>query len=406
MKILLCSQFYHPSVGGVQKVIRELAENFLKMGHVATVATSFDSRRDFKTLNGVTIKQFQISGNNVQGMKGNLKDFQDFVLAGNFDVLLVKAAQQWSFDALWPILDKFNGRKIHIPCGYSGLYLNEYLSYYAQMPEVLKKFDSLVYNAEEYRDIQFARKHGLQNLVIIPNGASEQEFGENPLPNFKQKLGIPQEKFVFFSAGSPPYNKGHLEVLTAYAQMKLNFPSTLILDGKYFDYSKLKWPFLSNIKSLLKEMIKGLQKKSSTFIRREAAHINLIPGKSVLITDFKRDEIIATFFFSDLFVFASHVEYSPLVIYESVAAGLPFLSVPVGNVAEIAQWTGGGQLCQASQAKDGFTKADPKILAQEMKKLANDRPRLRELSTRGRASWENKFTWSKISRQFEQLMHP
>ena len=406
MKILLCSQFYHPSVGGVQKVIRELAENFLKMGHVATVATSFDSRRDFETLNGVTIKQFQISGNNVQGMKGNLKDFHDFVLAGNFDALLVKAAQQWSFDALWPILDKFKGKKIHIPCGYSGLYLNEYRSYYAQMPEVLKKFDSLVYNAEEYRDIQFARKHGLQNLVIIPNGASEQEFGGNPLPNFKEKLGIPQENFVFLSVGSPPYHKGHLEVVTAYAHMKLTFPSTLILDGKYFDYSELKGPFLSNIKSLIKEIIKGFQKKSSTFIKRKAEHINLMPGKSVLFTDFKRDEIIATFFFSDLFVFASHVEYSPLVIYESVAAGLPFLSVPVGNVVEIAQWTEGGQLCQASQNKDGFTKADPKILAQEMQKSANDRSRLRELSTRGREAWQKKFTWFKISQQFEQLMRP
>lgn len=406
MKILLCSQFYHPSVGGVQKVIRELAENFLKMGHDVTVATSFDFRRDFETLNSVTIKQFQISGNHVFGMKGNLKDFQNFVLAGNFDALLVKAAQQWTFDALWPILDKFKGKKIHIPCGYSGLYSPEYRSYYEQMPAVLKKFDFLIYNAEQYRDIQFAKKHGFQNLVIIPNGASEQEFGENPLPNLKQKLGIPQENFVFLSVGSPPYNKGHLEVVTGYALMKLNFPSTLILDGIYFDYSELKGPLLSKINSLLKEIIKSLQKKSSTFIRRKADHINLMPGKSVLFTDLKRDEIIATFFFSDLFVFASHVEYSPLVIYESVAAGLPFLSVPVGNVVEIAQWTEGGQLCQASKDKNGCTKADPKILAQEMQKMANDRPRLMDLSARGREAWQKKFTWSKISRQFEQLLCP
>ena len=59
--------------------------------------------------------------------------------------------------------------------------------------------------------------------------------------------------------------------------------------------------------------------------------IRLQRGKRFLMTDMSRADIISAFFSSNLFVFASHVEYSPLVLFESVAAGLPFLSVPVGN---------------------------------------------------------------------------
>jgi hypothetical protein len=32
------------------------------------------------------------------------------------------AGQQWSFDALWPVLDEIKARKVFIPCGFSALY--------------------------------------------------------------------------------------------------------------------------------------------------------------------------------------------------------------------------------------------------------------------------------------------
>ena len=46
MNILICSEFFHPSVGGAQKVAFELSTNLKKMGHRVHVATSrIDSKQ-------------------------------------------------------------------------------------------------------------------------------------------------------------------------------------------------------------------------------------------------------------------------------------------------------------------------------------------------------------------------
>ena len=38
--ILICCEFFYPSIGGVQKVVNELAKNFNLYGHNVTIVTS------------------------------------------------------------------------------------------------------------------------------------------------------------------------------------------------------------------------------------------------------------------------------------------------------------------------------------------------------------------------------
>ena len=70
MRILLCCELYSPSVGGVQEVMQQLAERLVVRGHEVTVATTKLPTRLFSELNGVTIREFKISGNLVRGMEG------------------------------------------------------------------------------------------------------------------------------------------------------------------------------------------------------------------------------------------------------------------------------------------------------------------------------------------------
>src|SRR5262249_9096212 len=90
--------------------------------------------------------------------------------------------------------------------------------------------------------------------------------------------------------------------------------------------------------------------------------------KTVLPVDLPREKVIDAFFAADLFVFASKVEYSPLVLFESAAAGTPFLTVPVGNANEIVRWTGGGWLCPAEVDDRGYVKVSPSVLARQIEK--------------------------------------
>lgn len=429
MKLLFCCAEYWPSVGGVQEVIRQIAEEMVKAGHDVTVATSTHPARTAKFHNGVRIHEFRVEGSLVAGIFGEADLYRNFVADFDGDAILIKAAQQWSFDALWPVLDSIKVRKVFIPCGFSGLYEPAFAGYFAKMPEILRKFDHLIFYSEKYRDIDFAKDHGIFNYSIIPNGASEREFGRVADGRLRAKLGIAQEDFLFLSVGSPVHGKGHKEVGEAFEQMDVGSRNaTLILNGRW--PVPERQPLLPILRLLLRPVTwrKGVDflfregwrslwerffPKPPVFVKLGRAALDGRVGqiaelragaKRVLCLDLPREDVVNAFLEADLFVFASRVEYSPLVLFESAAAGTPFLTVPVGNSAEIVRWTRGGWLCPADVDERGYTKVSPTVLAHEMEKAIRGPDDLDQLGQAGRRAWRECFTWAKIAESYERVL--
>lgn len=415
MRILFCCQFYSPSIGGVQEVIRQLAERLVKRGHELTVATTKLPSRDFTSLNGVSIKEFSVTGNWASGMTGEVEAYQNYVCDGNFDVLMIYAAQQWTFDALWPVLDKCVSAKVFVPCGFSGLYEPGYAKYFEVLPPILKKFDHLIFNATKYRDIDYAKEHAIDKFSIFPNGASEDDFNTPLDPAFRSRCGIPEDSFLFLTVGSFTGLKGHLELAKAFAQMSLptGQHATLILNGNEVqrleqDISGLSKKVIGLIKTngiayvirrIIEKFTGATSSPKSVVDDVNASQSN----KLALITDFSRVELTQAFMCADLFVFASNIEYSPLVLFETTAAGTPFLTVDVGNSAEIARWTGAGLMCPSTVDAKGYTQVDPQVLAQRMTALLEQKDMLIELGAIGKNNWREHFTWGKVTDRFEQL---
>ncbi|MEP6957175.1 MAG: glycosyltransferase family 4 protein [Nitrospirota bacterium] len=442
MRILLCCEFYSPSVGGVQEVMQQLAERLVVRGHEVTVATTELPTRLFGELNGVTIREFKVSGNLVRGMEGKVTGYRRFVTSQPFDVIMVKAAQQWTFDALWPVLSKIKAGKVFVPCGFSGLYEPAYAEYFRQLPHILQQFDHLIFYGSDYRDINFAKEHGMSRFSIVPNGASEVEFSVLPDHCFRQRHSIGSDDLIFLTVGRLSGVKGHLDVAAAFLSAKLDgHPATLILNGnesvpvewkstvrilqsKWREYTRIardiygKDGLLCALRYLLHGVLNkgGIRrgKYTSTGLTHDmtfkeellavAAEVGRQgSNKRVVVTDLPRSELIQAYMNSDLFVFASHVEYSPLVLFESAAAGTPFLSVPVGNAVEIARWTGAGVICPAPQDGRGYTKVDSKILGEYWSRLVKDRANLRQLGAAGKEKWAERFTWQDITEKYEQV---
>jgi L-malate glycosyltransferase len=425
MKLLFCCAEYWPSVGGVQEVIRQVAEQMVKAGHDVTVAANAHPARADKSHNGVRIEEFRVEGNLAVGMYGDIERYRSFVKNFDGDAILIKAAQQWSFDALWPVLDSITPRKVFIPCGFSGLYEPVYADYFARMPEILRKFDHLIFYSEKYRDIDFAKAHGILNYSIIPNGASEAEFDRGVDGGLRTQLGIPSGDFLFLTVGSPAEGKGHKEVGQAFAQMDAGSRNvTLILNGRSSEPKQR--PLSATLGFLLRPRIwrKGLEllfregwqglwkrlfPKRPHFVGGEM-HLDGRSGgtgagtKRVLHLDLPRDDVVSAFLEADLFVFASMVEYSPLVLFEAAAAGTPFLTVPVGNSREIVRWTGGGWICPADVDERGYTKVSPAVLAREMEKAIRSPDYLRLLGEAGHSAWRERFTWAKIAQAYECVL--
>jgi glycosyltransferase involved in cell wall biosynthesis len=465
MRLLFCCEFYYPSVGGVQEVMRQIAERMVKRGHEVIVATTGLTNRTGKEIHGVVIEEFNIVGNTVRGMKGEVERYRQFVLNINVDAILIKAAQQWTFDALWPILRQIRARKVFIPCGFSGLYEKKYADYFQQLPSVLKCFDHLIFYATRYRDIEYVRAHGIRHFTVIPNGASEIEFAFPRDLSFRARYNILQDSFVFLTVGSLTGTKGHLEVTKAFTELDTRGrAAVLILNGnipippritsatKNTDnifletgsiaphrsdsiyvaiHEKMK-RFLEHIAAITEVLsMRGwsgsvdlilyrIFRKLTNVLPNVAKNMRLqflsplsywimkannqSPLKRVLQVDLPRQELIQAYKNADLFVFASNIEYSPLVLFESAAAGTPFLSVPVGNAAEIANWTGCGIMSPAFVDKKGQTKTNVKSFAAEMQKAMDSPELLKKLGYTGQNRWREKFTWAKIVVHYEKIL--
>jgi L-malate glycosyltransferase len=436
MRLLFCCESYWPHRGGVQEVIRQIAERMAARGHDVSVATRIHPDRKTNVHNGVRIHAFRVTGNLVTGIRGEADRYRKFLTAFDGDAILIKAAQQWSFDSLWPVIDQIKARKVFVPCGFSSFYEPSFKEYFRQLPDILRKFDHLIFYAEHYRDIDFVRANGMTNLSIIPNGASEAEFGRSGRQDgrLREQLGIPASDLVLLTVGAPVSAKGHEIVAEAFAQADLGGRgATLILNGNWsvgrFGLYRVRTVFQlffrpetirkgiqlfreRGIRAVIDRLfpkppeqrskVEGVSDNSSD--KMDCAVVAAPAQKTVLRLDLPREKVVDAFFEADLFVFASKVEYSPLVLFESAAAGTPFLTVPAGNASEIVRWTGGGWLCPADVDNRGYVKVSPEILAREMEKGIRAPDYLRKLGDAGRQAWLDRFTWAEIVKSYELIL--
>jgi glycosyltransferase involved in cell wall biosynthesis len=106
---------------------------------------------------------------------------------------------------------------------------------------------------------------------------------------------------------------------------------------------------------------------------------------------------------ADIFVFLSNIEASPLVLFEANAAGVPFIATAAGNSAEISKWTGGGIIVKTRQLPNGRVVADTLDTVYKITFYGLNGIKRRALGRRGRASWQKKFTWQKLTEEYLEL---
>jgi glycosyltransferase involved in cell wall biosynthesis len=423
LRLLLCCDSYPPHRGGVQEVMRQIAERMVARGHDVTVATRRHRLRKQEVVNGVKIRAFRAGGKSVYGLHGQIRKYREFVRQADVDAILIIAAQQWSFDALWPVLDQIKARKVFIPCGFSCLYEPDFAGYFEELPDVLGKFDHLIFNAEKYRDIDFVKRLGLSNLTVVPNGVDEKEFDRPRDEEFRRRLGIPDDAFVFLTVGNPIEAKGHRQVIDAFARLDTGGkPAVLISVADWaataprsiggmirrgLEIAWLEgWRGLKRMarRQLSRRLTPASGSRPQESIDSLAGKIASQPHKKLIPTDFERSDLVQAYIAADLFVFASKVEYSPLVLFEAAVAGTPFLTVPAGNADEIVDWTGDGMLCPAAKDDFGYTTVDPQVLANEMARCMNDRAALKRLGIAARERCRKLFAWEVVVGYYEAIL--
>ena len=395
-RVLLCCENYAPSVGGVQEVMRQIAERTAAAGHDVSVATtSHPQREDGCVINGVQVRSFRMGGNLAKGLSGDVDGFRRYLLDTRPDVIMIKAAQQCTFDAALAVIEDIDATKVFIPCGFSGLGAPEYEDYYAAMPTYMAKFDKLIFYATAYKDIDMARGAGLSQLEIIPNGVDETEFFADT-GNGVARQG--RAGLTFLTVGNRIVPKGHWEVLDAFDTVHADVPLTLLLNGNSPHRSAAR-----AIAGSLRDTLRGYLPLGMLVSLANLRFKLRGEPKRVVLTDYKRAGLLQAYRQADVFLFASHVEYSPLVLFEAAASGTPFISADVGNAREIAQWTGAGRVVTPATPVVG-RKAVSSAFADAVQMLINDPDSMQAMAAAGRATIAADYCWNSIVRRYWHAM--
>ncbi len=305
MKILICSEFFKPNVGGVE-IHSEILARYLSKKHEIIIATSNQNRskKQLKLNNNIRIKEFDIKGSLVKGYSGKINNYENFLIKSKFDIIFFNAAQQWTFDLALPILDKIKSKKIFFPCGFSRINNVIFKPYFEILKTKINHFDEIICCSKNWKDYNFCKKNFKKKIHIISNGANILKVNKK----FKKTN-------VYVSISNLKYLKGQDRTIEIFK--KLNHSGILKL---YYSNYSLVYRLYILIKIYLFNILNNKGKK--IYLTKIEGRINL--GKALHNCK--------------AFIFGSRLEYNPLVVFESMSMGIPFVSYDVGIIKEIVNY--------------------------------------------------------------------
>lgn len=356
--------------GGATAVVKRISEGLARRGHEVHILTSFHPDRTFDSINGVHVHSFAVKAvlsQSVLGIYGiGVEAYRHFLLEADFDVLMNYAAQNWTTDLTYPLLDRIRAKKVFIPCGFSGLTGMRrfaYFRYFARLPEYFKKYDGVVYHLRDFRDKHFGDKIGIQNYRIFPNGSDSAEF-ERCSVDFRAKYGI-TEKHILLCVGNHYKNKGHDRVIAAYNRLNRSDTALVIIGNPTENVIHNCW-----------KSCKQAEERSVRKIR--------------LFSELPREDVVAAFKSSDILLSGSLIEVFSLVNLEAMTAGIPFVTFPTGNVHELS----GGIIVESIED-----------MASIVNRLADDEEERAALGASGKRQQMAEYEWEKIIEGYEKYYY-
>lgn len=385
MKILHLVEQYEPSKGGMQEVVKRLSEHMVAMGHDVTVATSSHKERNFKTLQGVKIEDFALTGNLVYSCVGEVQRYFDYIESQNAEVVTFFAAQQWSVDLALLKIDKIKAKKVFVPTGFSGLYDPNYQLYFERMKDWIHRFDSCIFLSNQYQDYDFYKANNGTQEILIPNGACYQEFSR-PAVEAHQVLNISKDYKIILHVGSHTSAKGHKEALELFSRIA-DQKYILVIAGNVFN-EKCHQDCLATAKNINNQFL----------------------NKRVVVKEFNRGEILSLYNGAEMFLFPSNIECSPIVLYECMASKTPVLCSDAGNSREIiANGRGFGEILPGVKNKNGYVVLDMDASQKVFNNFLENIDTYKKRAEMAYDVWTKNYTWEKVTEQYvrhyEQLLH-
>ncbi len=304
--------FYAPTIGGVEKVMQELAERYVQQGHEVHIFCSDSDKhqrleKKYEVLNGVHIHRSRYLlklSLNTYIFPGYIWDLlwqrydvvhthvsgKDYVLFAGIIAFLKGKKHIHTTHCPWT--DKFRPLSVRIPLFFTNHFLN-YISYF---------FCTKIIAITPWEIPTLRKWVSEKNIVVLPNGMDRIFFTPITKKTFKKKLEI-KGKMVLFFGRLHPTKAPDKFVEMAHAILKERKDIDFVIVGP--DEGELE-----KVKHLI-----GEEKKIHIY--------GLILGK---------ENIAAMYQCADVYVLPSYREGLPLTLFEAMACGLPVVATPCNGV--------------------------------------------------------------------------
>jgi len=314
VRVLMCGSV--ASSGGVSTHTRKLIENLSVEDSEILLYNYYTNEDNAKTTNIEKIYRrtfglfFEILSN-----KKKYEIIHDQTSGGIFSFISSITAS---------IASKIAGRKLIVTFHYSNT--EEFVKKYRLFFNfVLKNVDTMILVSNKQKEIisktfpQYSNK-----LVVIPNGYDSAFFFPRNTDECRAMLGVPMNKKVIFNISNLIDIKGHKYLIEAIGNIaKTRSDIYCIIAGKGY------------LLETLEQQIKN--SKLEDYIKL----VGWIPDNEIPI-------YINT---SDFFVLPSLGEGNPIVMFEAIGCGKPFIGTKVGGVPEIIASEDYGLLCEHASSE-------------------------------------------------------
>jgi glycosyltransferase involved in cell wall biosynthesis len=377
-RILIFAAYFHPHIGGYEKIVYELSRRLVQSGYEIDILTcNTEKAPAFEELDGIKIYRLPC-WNALNSLYPIPKPYPTSfrilrkLLRKNYDVIHT----QTRF-----FITSFLGL-IFAKLKRTPLVHTEHGTRHSTVPNkvidlISRAYDHsigalLVKSARKNIGVseaacEFLKHLGAANAQVIYNGIDTSIFKKEEDTNCRQKLGISNDDIVITFVGRLIYAKGVQDLISAFPRIKDTTPKAKLLivgDGPY--------------RAELEKMARQTDCHSDILFLGQKTQAELI-------------EILST---TDICVNPSYSEGLPTSVMEAASIGLPIIATDVGGTREIITTDETGIMVKAR---------DVGQLAEELYRLLANAELRGKLGKSARILAERKFNWDKITGEYIKL---
>lgn len=362
--IIAVNHSYPDSTGGCEKVVSQISEGLSSLYDYECVILS-NSAKKYSTNNGIKTYPCKMVEREFIDQINAIKADHIFVYSDSF--------YQWPF--MVQQANRIDCSKSVALVGMNAMLSNRFLF------EQFKKnsdYFSIITHSDNYQDYTKCSENSIP-VSVIPNAVDLNEF-DIQNSHFREKYNI-SEKLIILCVSNFFVGKGQEFLLPILSSLEKKVEDFIVV----FISSTSQWPMLETRRKTI------------------SAKIGKANFKSLFLNDIPRSDVVSAFLESDLFVFPSQKEVSPLVILESMASSTPWVGLSVGNLGQLS----GGIVIDWNK-KDGndFLSYNNELCALFCDRinllLSNDELR-EKLSKSGREQIEKEYSLDPVLQKYDRF---